>query len=105
MESDLHGPITVPVVVRDGARSRASRAFVEADPGLTSLKWVNLTLEFNVHFCYRVCGAPFDSVTLGACLCGLWSVRWTLECGLPRTWSNKRRCNVLMTLSPLLDLT
>ena len=38
MESDLHGPITVPVVVRDGARSRASRAFVEADPGLTSLK-------------------------------------------------------------------
>jgi hypothetical protein len=104
MESDLHGPITVPVVVRDGARSCFAR--VRGSRSWSHKSQVGqFNPEFNVHFCYRVCGAPFDSVTLGACLCGLWSVRWTLECGLPRTWSNKRRCNVLMTLSPLLDLT
>ena len=66
------------------ARDRASRAFVEADPGLTSLKWVNLTLEFNVHFCYRVCGAPFDSVTLGlwvhvCVVCGVCGGPWSVD--------------------------
>jgi hypothetical protein len=82
MESDLHGPITVPVVVRDGARSRASRAFVEADPGLTSLKCEvgqfnpynltcifvtvcvvpRLTLLLWVHVCVvcGVCGGPWS---------------------------------------------
>ena len=54
---------------------------MEADPGLTSLKWVNLTLEFNVHFCYRVRVVPRLTLLLWVHVCvvcgvcgGPWSV-------------------------------
>ena len=65
------------------ARDRASRAFVEADPVLTSLKWVNLTLDcLNLTcICYRVCVVPRLTLLLWVHVCvvcgvcgGPWSV-------------------------------
>jgi hypothetical protein len=105
MESDLHGPTPVPVVVRDGARScfarvRGSRSWShKSQVG----QYVNLTLDcLNLTcICYRVCVVPRLTLLLWASGCmSVWSVECAVDLGVWTTWSNKRRCNAAMALSP-----